>query len=219
MLNLRPDSAILTTPGSRMDGVVPVNFTLKRVGGWLAVWGNYGGLGAPRRQISSSSNTILFLMTTTSNNTSGDKSISRPYIASQNCPRIGLAQLLAKKLHTWNNISPPSATIRTVTITIVCISDTHDTKPLLPDGDILLHAGDPSQYGLFDEIQAQLDWLNAQPHKHKIIIAGNHDLILDASFAKMHLDRELDGCGGTDCALREDSWSGALWQDTTSTLV
>jgi Calcineurin-like phosphoesterase len=71
-------------------------------------------------------------------------------------------------------------------ITIVCISDPHNSKPSLPDGDILLHYGDLSQYGTFAEIQAQLDWLNSQPHKHKIVIAGNHNLILDESFVKAH---------------------------------
>ena len=38
---------------------------------------------------------------------------------------------------------------------VICISDTHNSKPPLPDGEILLHAGDLSQYGLVDEIQAQ----------------------------------------------------------------
>lgn len=77
-------------------------------------------------------------------------------------------------------------------IKLVCIADTHNLKPELPHGDILLHAGDLSQYGTFDEIQAQLHWLNSQPHQHKIIIAGNHDLLLDSAFVQSHPDRELD---------------------------
>lgn len=82
-------------------------------------------------------------------------------------------------------------------ITLVCISDTHNTTPSLPEGDILLHAGDLSQYGTFAEIQAQLTWLAAQPHEHKIIIAGNHDLLLDTSFVTAHPDRELDKFPGS----------------------
>lgn len=81
-------------------------------------------------------------------------------------------------------VSPP--------ITLVCISDTHNSKPELSHGDILLHAGDLSQYGTFDETQAQLHWLNSHPHQHKIIIAGNHDLLLDSAFVQSHPDRELD---------------------------
>lgn len=81
-------------------------------------------------------------------------------------------------------VSPP--------ITLVCISDTHNSKSELPHGDILLHAGDLTQYGTFDEIQAQLNWLNSHPHQHKITIAGNHDLLLDSAFVQSHPDRELD---------------------------
>ncbi|ODA82737.1 hypothetical protein RJ55_01246 [Drechmeria coniospora] len=78
-------------------------------------------------------------------------------------------------------------------VTVVCISDTHNTTPSpLPPGDILLHAGDLSQYGTFPEIQAQLSWLAAQPHPHKVVVAGNHDLLLDPVFVAAHPDRELD---------------------------
>ncbi|TVY30119.1 putative rhamnogalacturonate lyase C [Lachnellula hyalina] len=76
------------------------------------------------------------------------------------------------------------------TISVICFSDTHITKPTVPDGDILLHAGDLSQYGFFDEIQAQLDWLNAQSHRYNIIIAETHDLIPDEKFVKAYRDRE-----------------------------
>ncbi|KAH8838858.1 hypothetical protein MCOR27_010049 [Pyricularia oryzae] len=53
----------------------------------------------------------------------------------------------------------------------------------LPPGDSLVHAGDLSQYGTLAEIQAQLTWLAAQPHRHKVVVAGNHDLLLDSEFA------------------------------------
>ncbi|KAK4913890.1 hypothetical protein LTR49_017816 [Elasticomyces elasticus] len=64
-------------------------------------------------------------------------------------------------------------------ITIVCISDTHNTTPTLPSGDILIHAGDLTQGGTKEELQAALDWMNAQPHEYKVVIAGNHELLLD----------------------------------------
>ncbi|KAL5355924.1 Metallo-dependent phosphatase-like protein [Aspergillus floccosus] len=64
-------------------------------------------------------------------------------------------------------------------IRIICISDTHNAILPLPPGDILVHAGDLTAHGTFDEVQAQLRWLSSQPHTHKIVIAGNHDIILD----------------------------------------
>ncbi|KAI9841005.1 MAG: hypothetical protein M1837_001080 [Sclerophora amabilis] len=135
-------------------------------------------------------------MTIESSKISGGSSISGPFIASSSCQKRSLAESLARNLCAWNRASsPPETSTAPKTIAIVCVSDTHDTKPTLPDGDILLHAGDLSQYGLHDEIQAQLDWLNEQPHKHKIVIAGNHDLILDQSFVGDHPDRDLDRPG------------------------
>ncbi|KAI9887648.1 MAG: hypothetical protein M1823_000512 [Watsoniomyces obsoletus] len=64
-------------------------------------------------------------------------------------------------------------------IRVVCISDTHNNKKYLPDGDLLIHAGDLANNGTAAEIQVQIDWLKGQPHREKIVIAGNHDSYLD----------------------------------------
>ena len=65
-------------------------------------------------------------------------------------------------------------------IRIVCISDTHCLKASnIPDGDVLIHAGDLANLGSPQEIQAQINWLDSLPHEHKIVVAGNHDRHLD----------------------------------------
>lgn len=62
---------------------------------------------------------------------------------------------------------------------IVCISDTHNRHAkhpiIVPDGDVLIHAGDATMQGTLPEIKFFSDWLRALPHKHKIFVAGNHD--------------------------------------------
>lgn len=63
----------------------------------------------------------------------------------------------------------------------VCISDTHDCTPEVPDGDILLHAGDISG-GTPESLRSMFDWLRSLPHRMKVIIAGNHDLCLDKNW-------------------------------------
>ncbi|KAH7141024.1 metallophosphoesterase domain-containing protein [Dactylonectria macrodidyma] len=74
-------------------------------------------------------------------------------------------------------------------ITLVCISDTLGRQlPSLPKGDILLHAGNISAYGTFEEVQKQLDWIEQQPHEHKVVIAGSRDLILDEIFSGQNKD-------------------------------
>jgi predicted phosphodiesterase len=65
-------------------------------------------------------------------------------------------------------------------IRVVCISDTHNTQPQLPDGDILIHAGDLTQSGTQAELEAQIEWLDRQPHRFKLAIAGNHELCVDS---------------------------------------
>lgn len=60
---------------------------------------------------------------------------------------------------------------------LVCISDTHGqhARLVVPAGDVLVHAGDWSGAGEEAKPHDFLGWLDAQPHAHKIFIAGNHD--------------------------------------------
>jgi Icc-related predicted phosphoesterase len=105
-------------------------------------------------------------------------------------PPTALQRFLASPtlfLATWLYTHQPpitSATPGFPAIKVVCTSDTHNAQPLLPDGDILIHAGDLTINGTLPELQAQLDWLSSLPHRHKIVIAGNHDVYLAHSPTK-----------------------------------
>uniref|UniRef100_A0A0N5BGT0 Metallophos domain-containing protein n=1 Tax=Strongyloides papillosus TaxID=174720 RepID=A0A0N5BGT0_STREA len=65
-------------------------------------------------------------------------------------------------------------------VRIVCISDTHnklsEIAPFIPPGDILIHAGDFTNFGSIEEIDKFNDDLQKLPHTYKVIIAGNHEL-------------------------------------------
>lgn len=66
-------------------------------------------------------------------------------------------------------------------LTLVLMSDTHmyhDAHPV-PDGDILLHAGDLTHRGRPGNIRRCDDWLGTLPHRHRVIIAGNHDFLFE----------------------------------------
>lgn len=77
---------------------------------------------------------------------------------------------------------------------IVCISDTHLQhsvhKIKIPDGDMLIHAGDLTICGNYLETAEAGQWLKSLPHKYKVVIAGNHDFLFqsDKQKAKMALD-------------------------------
>jgi len=72
---------------------------------------------------------------------------------------------------------------------IVCLSDTHNCneKIVVPDGDILIHAGDATIRGTEMEVEQFLRWYSALPHKHKIFVAGNHDWLYETNnrFARL----------------------------------
>ncbi|XP_065069447.1 LOW QUALITY PROTEIN: metallophosphoesterase MPPED2-like [Rhopilema esculentum] len=65
----------------------------------------------------------------------------------------------------------------------VCISDTHNKtdEMQLPEGDILLHAGDFTQVGAPSEVEHFISFLDrVRPSFQQIVvIAGNHDLTFD----------------------------------------
>ena len=66
---------------------------------------------------------------------------------------------------------------------IVCISDTHlfherpdfKAKVIIPDGDLLIHAGDGTFTGKPFEVKLWMEWMVSLPHPKKVMIAGNHD--------------------------------------------
>ncbi|KAJ9134582.1 Metallo-dependent phosphatase, partial [Coniochaeta hoffmannii] len=75
---------------------------------------------------------------------------------------------------------------RTRTTRFVCVSDTHNCTVKLPPGDVLIHAGDLTNQGSYSELSKAVQWLEKAPFECKIVIAGNHDLTLDAPFYSLH---------------------------------
>lgn len=64
---------------------------------------------------------------------------------------------------------------------LICIADTHNRHQeiSIPDGDILIHAGDFTEAGTKKESIDFLNWFSSLPHLHKIFIGGNHDFYLE----------------------------------------
>lgn len=64
---------------------------------------------------------------------------------------------------------------------IICLSDTHNCNEQIsvPEGDILIHAGDATINGTADEIGSFNKWFTNLPHKCKIFVAGNHDWLFE----------------------------------------
>ena len=64
---------------------------------------------------------------------------------------------------------------------LVLLSDTHGLHDhlLVPDGDVLIHAGDFTLHGDLAEVREFDNFLARMPHPHKLVIAGNHDFCFE----------------------------------------
>lgn len=58
---------------------------------------------------------------------------------------------------------------------LVLISDTHGHVVKVPDGDVLVHAGDFCPRGTVWDVIEFSKWISGLPHKYKLVCAGNHD--------------------------------------------
>lgn len=80
-------------------------------------------------------------------------------------------------------LDPGAVPISPDKVRFVCLSDTHnrtnDLQYPVPEGDVLLHAGDFTSKGSLHEAKIFNEWLGTLPHPHKIVISGNHELLFD----------------------------------------
>ena len=96
-------------------------------------------------------------------------------------------------------------------VRVVCISDTHNrTLENIPEGDILIHAGDFTKRGKIDEIEKFNNFLGSLNHPHKVVIAGNHDIGFHEESAQRlhHLNFVPEAevkAALTDCTYLQDS--------------
>lgn len=77
---------------------------------------------------------------------------------------------------------------------LVLISDVHlQFNFIVPDGDVLICAGDLTWQGRIQEIAEFNNWYNRLHHKRKIVIAGNHDWLFETnpSLARGLLDPSI----------------------------
>lgn len=100
---------------------------------------------------------------------------------------------------------------------IVCISDTHNLTDYLtlPDGDVLVIAGDVCAYGRLSEIEQFHQFVKKQSHPYKVMIAGNHDWPFsrqpDADEIKA-LKRDVIYLQDSGCEIEGVKFWGSPWQ-------
>jgi predicted phosphohydrolase len=85
---------------------------------------------------------------------------------------------------------------------IVAVADTHTFErdfEEIPDGDVFIHAGDLLRSGEIETLPPVAAWIKSLPHRHKIVIAGNHD------WCFVHQREEACALLGPDVTYLEDA--------------
>ncbi|XP_070528242.1 UPF0046 protein C25E10.12 isoform X5 [Cardiocondyla obscurior] len=125
----------------------------------------------------------------------GDVSASRHVLPVS--MKIAIHPLTADPTAAWRELSQHQKVVKINTklptteapsdkLRVVCMSDTHSLTPFIkfdvPAGDVFIHAGDFTKCGSLQEVIEFNNWIGNLPHKHKIVIAGNHELSFDPTF-------------------------------------
>ncbi|CAB3397617.1 unnamed protein product [Caenorhabditis bovis] len=103
-------------------------------------------------------------------------------------------QIPIEKNEKWEINSPPDVPY----LKVVCISDTHEQLGKveeIPDGDVLIHAGDFTNNGNRDELIKFNEQMANLPHKYKLVVAGNHELGFDENERKEQRNPQDVGVG------------------------
>lgn len=98
---------------------------------------------------------------------------------------------------------------------LVALSDTHGYHDQIevPDGDILIHTGDLTNRGRLEEVIDFNRFLEGLPHRHKVVIAGNHDFCFERT--PQEAEVLLTACHYLrDQSLELEGWKlyGSPWQ-------
>jgi Icc-related predicted phosphoesterase len=93
------------------------------------------------------------------------------------------------------NPKPSRSSVAGTALRLVLLSDTHQLHREIdvPDGDIFIHAGDFTMFSeSMDAVVDFNDWLGELPHRHKIVVPGNHEFFLEAdSYDRFMLDNAI----------------------------
>src|SRR5690349_12129486 len=100
---------------------------------------------------------------------------------------------------------------------IVAVADSHLYQTDLgsaPEGDVFVHAWDLSQRGSLEESSSVVPWLQSLPHRHKIVIAGNHDWCFarNAKDARALLGDSIDYLEDSGTQIDGVAFWGSPWQ-------
>lgn len=96
---------------------------------------------------------------------------------------------------------------------LIAISDTHGKHGglILPDGDALIHAGDFCLYGQKHEAKEFAKWFASQPHSHKLVVPGNHDLCMEYTMGEIFIKKDIHYLRDSGVEIDSINFWGSPW--------
>jgi len=116
------------------------------------------------------------------------------YFRGQTFDHVMLDIQDGRHLHVVNEEIPAKEEDR---LRFIVMSDTHWKHHVMtiPDGDVLVHCGDMFlKGGSESQLTKFLNFFSQQPHRVKIMVGGNHDLILE-TLGKERIKEMCEACG------------------------
>ena len=99
---------------------------------------------------------------------------------------------------------------------IVCLSDTHGLQDnfKVPEGDVLIHAGDFCNTGIERDVHKFAKWIDQLPHRWKVIVAGNHDWFFQKQpdLARAYMEPDVIYLQDSGCEIEGLKLWGSPWQ-------
>ncbi len=99
---------------------------------------------------------------------------------------------------------------------ILCFSDTHRCveKLDIPDVDVVICAGDFCNSGSLEDVANFNRWFSKLVCKHKIVVAGNHDVCFETnpSLARALLDEDIIYLQDQETIIKGVKFYGTPWQ-------
>jgi predicted phosphodiesterase len=100
---------------------------------------------------------------------------------------------------------------------LIILSDTHGLQAAVgkvPDGDVVIHAGDMTGRGTLAELPKFLAWFEALPHRSKLLVGGNHDWAFERQphVAEGLVPKGIRYLRDSGVSLRRVKFWGSPWQ-------
>lgn len=99
---------------------------------------------------------------------------------------------------------------------LVLLSDTHDQRPVVPEGDILVVAGDVFCGDDIASLRREIRWFEGLEFRHVVMVLGNHDLSAQHNPGVLASSKKIHLLANSSVEIEGVTFYGVRWKTTPS---